>query len=128
MFEKYNLSELYLGSIDVRYPDSYGWDVNVGGVLMMGMSGYGYWTILKKTGEDKFIDLQNPERQISAVRDSRITSYTIGYMEPLGNYYEQDGKKREVFSRRQAIKEARNHYNDIHKKEFELIKQRQSER
>lgn len=125
MFEKYNINDLFLASINVMYPANDMWDVNVGGILMMGTAGYGYLTILRKDG-DKYIDLQDMSKKITTSRDPRTTSYTIDYIEPLSKYYTQDGKKKETFSRRKAILEAKKYYNAVHQEHLAQIKEQQS--
>ena len=87
------------------------------------MAGYGYLTILKKDGE-KYIDLNDPKKEITTTRNPNETSYTIDYMEPLSKYYTSDGKRKMVFSNRQAIKMAKTYYNDFHKDEEEAQKVR----
>ncbi len=117
MFEQYNLDELYLAAIDVIYSKDHEFEEDLGGLLLIGTSGYGYWTILRKTEEGNFIDLQYPKILIATDHDSSKTSYTISYMEPLSNYYEVSAThKRKTFSRRQAMKEARQHYDVINAK------------
>jgi len=125
MFERYNINDLFLASIDVMYPDNDMWDVNIGGILTGGTAGYGYLTILRKDG-DKYIDLQNMSRKITTTRDPRTTSYTIDYIEPLSKYYTQEGKKKETFSRRKAIIEAAKYYNEIHQEHLSQLKEQKS--
>ena len=88
MFEKYNINELYLGSVSVWYADNGGWETNAEDILMTNEIGCGYLTILRK----------------------------------LSDYYTQDGKQKDTFSRRQAVKEAKNHYDAIHAKRYAMIK------
>ena len=45
-------------------------------------------------------------------------------MEPLSKYYTSDGKRKKVFSNRQAIKMAKTYYNYFHKDEEEAQKVR----
>lgn len=118
MFEKYNIKDLFLAEILVNYPDPVcesDWECNAGGMLLIGPSGYGYWSIVKKEG-DHYIDLKS-KKIIKNERDSRLLSYTIGYIEPLEDYYTQEGKKKEIFS-----KESEKHYEKIHQKHWELTK------
>ena len=124
MFEKYDINDLYLADINVAYPDPEikGWDENFGNIFMMSIAGYGYLTILKKEGE-KFIDLQNPKEKIY---DRRITNKEkcvfIKKMEPLSNYYTQDGKKKNTFAKRAALKEAKKHYKSFFQKKLQIEK------
>ncbi len=103
MLEKYHIDELYLASIIVIRADTNS------DILSIGPSSYDYLTILKKVSEDKFIDLQNPRYLISRVRNSKMISYIINYIEPFGNYYTQDGRKRTMFSKRRAIRASQNY-------------------
>lgn len=119
MFEKYGINDLYLASILVAHPDSQ-WDINAGG-LLIGSAGYGYWTVLLKNEKGQYIDLNNRKITISETRSQIETSYTVDFIEPLSNYCVHDKK---VFSRRQAIREAELHYNEIHRKMYELILQK----
>lgn len=125
MFERYNINDLFLASITVMFPDNDMWDVNIGGICMMGTAGYGYLTILKKD-DDRYIDLNDMSKKITTTRDPMKTSYIINYIEPLSKYYTQDGKKKEVFSKRQALKEAKKYYNAIHQEHYAQIKSKQS--
>ena len=63
--------------------------------------------IVKKEGEE-FIDLQNPKIKLY---DRRISNKEkcifIKSMEPLSNYYTQDGKKKNTFTKRKILKEAK---------------------
>lgn len=113
MFDRYKLEDLFLASIDVRYPVSNIWDINIGGIFMMSCAGYGYLTVLARQN-GKFIDLNDQTRNITARRDPMVTSYIIDYIEPLSKYYTPTGKTRTVFSKRQALKEAEKHYNRVH--------------
>ncbi len=122
MFEKYSINDLFLAIIDVDYPNPFANDisedsVNVGGVFSGSGGGYGYLTILKKDN-DHYVDLQNLEYPITDIRNPRDISYTIEYMEPLSNYYTQDGKK---LSRRKAIKLASQYYDSIHENNLERL-------
>lgn len=126
MFERYDINDLFLASINVMYPEDGMWDVNVGGMLMMGTSGYGYLTILKKEN-NKYIDLSDMSRKITTTRDPKTTSYTIDYMEPFSKYYTQEGKKKETFSRRTALVYAKKYYNTMHQEHLvQLQKQQES--
>lgn len=114
MFERYNINDLFLASIDVTYPENDMGDTDIGGILKTGISGYGYLTILGKFG-DRYFDLQHMSRRITDTRDPNTVSYTINYMQPLSKYYTQEGKKKDTFSRRKAIREAEKHYNTVHR-------------
>lgn len=127
MFEKYNINDLFLAHVQVEYPKN-SWDYNIGGVIRGGISGYTYLTILRKI-EEKYIDLQNGYKIITTEdQDSKQINYTIDYIEPLSKYYNQDGKRKNIFSRKKAISVAKKHYNEIHEnywnkfKEVEKIK------
>ena len=121
MFEKYDINDLFLPSIDVEYsPYGNSFDTNVGGILLSGVSGYGYITILKK--EDKhYIDLQNKFLEVPSV-DSNGKKYTINYMEPLSKYYSQQNSNQSVLSRRKSISIAKKYINDFHQSHLEQIK------
>ena len=43
-------------------------------------------------------------------------------MKPLSRYYTGDGKRKKVFSNRQAIKMAKTYYDEFHKDEEEAQK------
>ena len=60
--------------------------------------------------------------EITMTRDPNKTSYTIDYMELLSKYYTSDGKKKKVFSNRQAIKMAETYYDKFDKDEEEVQK------
>ncbi len=123
MFERNNIDDLFLASITVLYPDNDIVTDNVGGLLKLSRAGYGYSTILKKEGE-KYIDLNDTKREITTTRDPLKTSYTIDYMEPLSKYYDGDGKRKQIFSNRQAIKIAETYYDEFDKDEKEAQKVR----
>ena len=121
MLEKYDLKDLYLGTIDVMFSEDHGLSDNVGGMFISGTIGYGYITVLKKE-EDKYIDLQFRKREITTQRDPNKTSYILGSVEPLSAYYKQDGTKR--FTRRQALNTGNDYFCNIHQKELDRVKQR----
>ena len=118
MFERNNIDDLFLASISVLYPDDDKITDNVGGLLKLSRAGYGYSTILKKGGE-KYIDLNDTKKEITTTRNPNKTSYTIDYMEPLSKYYDGDGKRKQIFSNRQAIKMAETYYDEFDKDEKE---------
>ena len=77
MFERYNVDDLYLASINVMYSEfTETYEIDFGGILKMGTMGYGYLTVVRKEG-DKYIDLQNPNRELVNERDLTETSYII---------------------------------------------------
>ena len=123
MFERNNLDDLFLATISVSYPDNDIVTDNVGGLLKLSRAGYGYSTILKKEGE-KYIDLNDTKVEITTTRNPNETSYTIDYMEPLSKYYTSDGKRKKLFSNRQAIKIAETYYDEFDKDEKEAQKVR----
>lgn len=123
MFERNNLDDLFLATISVSYPDNDIVTDNVGGLLKLSRAGYGYSTILKKEGE-KYIDLNDTKVEITTTRNPNETSYTIDYMEPLSKYYTSDGKRKKLFSNRQAIKMAETYYDEFDKDEEESQKVR----
>ena len=123
MFERNNIDDLFLASITVSYPDNDIVTDNVGGLLKLSRAGYGYSTILKKEGE-KYIDLNDTKVEITTTRNPNETSYTIDYMEPLSKYYTSDGKRKKLFSNRQAIKIAETYYDEFDKDEKEAQKVR----
>ena len=77
----------------------------------------------KKEGE-KYIDLNDTKVEITTTRNPNETSYTIDYMEPLSKYYTSDGKRKKLFSNRQAIKIAETYYDEFDKDEEESQKVR----
>ena len=91
----------------------------MGQFIIISTSGYGYLTILKKEGEN-FIDLQNPKVKLY---DKRITNKEkcafIKSMEPLSNYYTQDGKRKKTFYKKRAIKEAEKYYENFLQKKLQ---------
>lgn len=124
MFERYNINDLFIASIDVTYPDSY--DSFIGGYLLISHNydaGYGYITILVKT-ENGYIDLNNPKRKITDTISPYNTSYTISYVEPLNRYYTQDGTKKARFNRRKEIKFAKEHYNDVQQNHMNQLEEK----
>ena len=123
MFERNNIDDLFLASISVWYPDNVLLTDNFGGILKVSIGGYGYSTILKKEGE-KYIDLNDTKKEITTTRNPNKTSYTIDYMEPLSKYYDGDGKRKQIFSNRQAIKMAETYYDEFDKDEKETQKVR----
>lgn len=123
MFERNNIDDLFLATISVSYPDNDIVTDNVGGLLKLSRAGYGYSTILKKEGE-KYIDLNDTKVEITTTRNPNETSYTIDYMEPLSKYYTSDGKRKKLFSNRQAIKIAETYYDEFDKDEEESQKVR----
>ena len=123
MFERNNIDDLFLASITVLYPDDDKITDNVGGLLKLSRAGYGYSTILKKEGE-KYSDLNDTKKEITTTRNPNKTSYTIDYMEPLSKYYDGDGKRKQIFSNRQAIKMAETYYDEFDKDEKDTQKVR----
>lgn len=127
MFERYNINDLFLASIDVTYPDDEMWDSNIGGILRMGISGYGYVTVLRQDG-DKYIDLENTSRKITTTRNPKTISHTIDYMVPLSKYYTQEGKRKKKFSKREALVEAQKYYRAVHLEYLTQLQEEQSDR
>lgn len=121
MFEKYNIKDLFLACINVRYPDNESCDVYYGDTLIKGNPGYQYLTVVRKDGK-QYIDLQNKSKKITTIIDSKVTSRTIEYLEPLSKYYTQDGEKIEPFTRRQAIKIAAPYYNEFYNNKSKQLK------
>ncbi|HIT37893.1 MAG TPA: hypothetical protein IAB59_05410 [Candidatus Onthousia faecipullorum] len=121
MFERNNIDDLFLASITVLYPNKDIVTDSIGSNFIMSELGYGYITILKKDGE-KYIDLNDTKKEITTTRNPNKTSYIIDYMEPLSKYYTSDGKKKKVFSNRQAIKMAETYYDEFDKDEKEAQK------
>lgn len=123
MFEKYNINDLFIAQVDVTYPEPIwesDWQINAGGILLSTEIGYGYLTIVFRK-DDMYYELQS-NKLLSFSRNPRITSYTIKYLEPLSDYYTQEGKKKNKISRKQAIKEGRKHYSVIHQNILSLSK------
>lgn len=118
MFEKYDINDLYLASIDVTYSGN-SFDTDVGTFLLSSSCGYGYITIIKKEG-DIYIDLQN-EIKVPSV-DCHGRHYAINYMEPLSKYYVQQDGKKNVFSKRKSISIAKKYIDDFYASHLEQIK------
>ncbi len=127
MFKKYDIHDLFLASINVTYPDNEMWDTNFGGILRMGIAGYGYMTILRQEG-DTYIDLENASRKITTARDPKTVSHTIDYIVPLSKYYTQEGKKKKIFSRKEALVEAQKYYHAVHLEYLAQLPEEQSVR
>lgn len=119
MFEKYDINDLFLASIEVMYAESNKWDIITGGFFRhrIKQTGYRYSTILLKDGE-KFIDLQDNSIKIDTTRNPKVTSYVIEYMEPLSKYYTQKGKKKNTLSKRKALKKGKQYYEAMHQEHF----------
>lgn len=98
MFERFNINDLYLAHVVVSSPE--------------GMGGYGYLTILKKSGEN-YIDLQNMDRIVTETRNSNEISYVIYRKEPLSNHYTQSGNKKVSFTRKTAINVGSKYYGTL---------------
>lgn len=118
MFERYNVNDLYLASINVMYSETITFaEAGFGGMsFSSAIGGYGYITVVRKEG-DKYIDLQNPDRKLVNERKSTETSYIIEYIEPLNKYYTQEGKKK--IGKRKSLKLAKNYYEEYHKNQME---------
>lgn len=126
MFEKYDIEELHLASIDVIYPDYMEITINVGGALFKKQGGYKYITVVRIVKHDDhttYIDLANPEKSITKFRNKSAISYILEDTEPLSNYYTQDGKRKQFFSREGALKEGAKHYTEFHQKRLALTKE-----
>ena len=123
MFERNDINDLFLASITVSHPDNDRVTDITGNFCSLSIEIFEYSTILKKHG-DKFIDLYNPKAKITMTKDPNKTSYIIDYMEPLSKYYTSDGRRKKVFSNRQAIKIAETYYDEFHKDEEEAQKVR----
>lgn len=117
MFQKYNIKNLFLAEISVMYPDTDIAEVSLGGIFEERTTGYGYVTILAKV-KGRYIDLQNMSKTISTTRNPKIESNVIRYIEPLSNYYTQEGKK---LFKNEAINIAKNNYNKMLKNKREQM-------
>lgn len=106
MFKKYSINDLYLAAIDVRYPHR-DESIDFGGLLSVTELGYEYSTVLLKV-DSKYIDLQNPSLKITNERDPYKVSCTVAHIEPLSNYYNQDGTKK--ISVKKCITKAKKYY------------------
>ena len=114
MFERNDINDLFLASITVSHPDNDRVTDIAGNFCSLSIEIFEYSTILKKHG-DKFIDLYNPKAEITMTKDPNKTSYIIDYMEPLSKYYTSDGKRKKVFSNRQAIIMSKTCYDEFFK-------------
>lgn len=122
MFERYDLDTLFLADIDITFPNHSYFKTDMNGDSEERLSECSYTTIIRKI-DDHYIDLAHPEIKISQFKSTRITTYTVGYKEPLSNYYTQDGKSKQTFSRRKALKEGKKHYMEFYQKRLKLIKE-----
>lgn len=114
MLKRYHINKLFLASITVQYPDNeIMWDINIGGMLQMGFTGYGYVTVVRKQ-DDHYIDLKNESKKITTTHDPSTISYSIGYMQPFSKYYEGKGRKKVTFTKQRALKEAERYYAIFH--------------
>lgn len=127
MFERYNVNDLYLASINVMYSETITIaEAGFGGMsFSSGIGGYGYITVVRKDG-DKYIDLQNPNRKLVNERDLTETSYIIEYIEPLNKYYTQDGKNKEKLGKRKSLKLAKNYYEEYHNNHVQYMNEKMS--
>lgn len=126
MFSKYKIEDLFLASISVSYPEyTFGKDgtimlappeIDCGGLFASSTSGYGYRTILWKNGAE-YIDLSNKSAKIDRKINPFTTSHTIINLEPLSNYYKEDGTKK--IGKRKALSLGEQYYNAMRKKEEE---------
>lgn len=101
MFERYNIDDLFLAIVHVTFSENT-WDLTASGIEMTGPKGYKYLTILRKDN-DTYIDLQNMSRIMTTVKNPKTTNYHVEYTQPLSKYYTQDGRKKQTFSKRQAL-------------------------
>ena len=108
MFEKYDINDLFLAIVHVTFPENT-WDLTAGGIEMMGPNGYKYLTIIRKDN-DTYIDLQHMSRIMTTAKNSQITNYRVEYTQPLSKYYTQDGRKKQIFSKRKALLAAKEYY------------------
>jgi hypothetical protein len=111
MFEKYDISELFLASINVMFPDDTPFDFNMGNAIVSSPAGWGYLTVLRKVDDNKYVDLQYLKVPITIERDPNKRSYVMSYIEPLSHYYTQEGDLKTSFSRRQAKQLAKKYYH-----------------
>ena len=103
MFKKYNINDLFLASVSIVYPfHEYN---SKNGFVKIGHGNFEYNTILLKK-DNKYIDLQD--------KFIPIISYKVNFIEPLSNYYMQDGNKISV-SKRNAINIGKQYYNEFNK-------------
>ena len=123
MFERYDVEDLYLASITVKYPECMICDgeivdafpeINCGGMLLSAPVGYGYCTIVYKDKETgKLLDLSNKKAVLNQ-HNFFEDSYYVENMEPLSKYYNQDGTKK--LGKRKALKIGDKHYDDFRRK------------
>lgn len=98
MFERFDINDLYLAHVVVAFPRNTG--------------GYGYLTILKKSGKN-YIDLQNMNRIVTETSNPNEISYVIYRKEPLSNHYTQSGNKKVAFTRKTAISVGSQYYGTL---------------
>ena len=102
MFGKYNIDDLYLTYVNVFYIKKTGEEVYISSTT----------TISKKINGNKYINLKNNE----PLPNSKYPYVNkIAYLEPLGNYYTQDGKRKGV-SKEQAIDSIKKYYSKFYEK------------
>lgn len=119
MFKKYNINELFIAQIEATYHYNEMLKDNNSIFLLDGMS-YSYITIVRKHNE-RYCDLQNLSLPIDIEyneKNNSIFSYQIKYLEPLNNYYTQDGKIK--ISKKKSYKIVKNNNQKIIKKIKEL--------
>ena len=126
MFERYNVNDLFLASINIIHNEKKIVTSDKFGISFEGaIEGFGYITIVKKE-EDKYIDLQNPKRKLVTKSDLNETSYIIEYIEPLSKYYKnKEGKSK--LCKRKTLKLAENYYADHHKNQMNYMNKKINE-
>lgn len=124
MFEKYDINDLFLAQISARYPQVNTPEVNIGNMFYGSTIGYGYLSIILKRGEN-FYDLNDSFKKLLTKDEPRQTTeitHQIEYMEPLSNYYTQDGKKKNVINKKQAKAEAQKYCDTFRQNYYAYIR------
>lgn len=127
MFEKYNINDLYIASVDVLYgdvnicSDGVTDDCVADDLLFFGTCGYGYITVLYKN-KDKYIDLSNTKIIFPCDSKKNNTVYRASYVEPLSKYYNQDGSKKNSLGKRKSLKIAERYFDRFHENHLNNIK------
>lgn len=110
MFTRYNINDLFLAYV-------------VGTVYKNGSRSYEFYypSILKKV-ESGYIDLQHPNRIIGNGLLQDDTIYTTYEIEPLCKHYTQDGRRKNTFTKKNALKVGKQYNYVISNKIHERVK------
>lgn len=108
MFKKYNIEDLFIAEISYMSDIP---DINIGG-LVQEYTGWTYYTVLRKAGE-KYIDLQNPKRNIRAYHNGEHGYFNVEIMEPLSDFINKSDKT--TYSKKAILLKAKEYYQELRK-------------